>query len=134
MKASLVLLFAISTLGAFAQSSNVKSDTARVPGNENTRRTGLLQIKDYFGKPLVAGFHYDYAASLTNKTVSSTLTVDYGDKIPKEGATIVIYDTTGRLLQSSSYKESGRKETVELSSSIKPHCGLPRGRSRSAKG
>jgi len=121
MKTFLFLLFVISSFGTLAQSSHVKKDTVRVPSKESNKYSAVLLLYDYFGRPLIDGFHYTYTASLTNKTVTSTVTVDYGDELPKDGATIAIYDTTGILMQSSSYKQSaGGMNIVELSSSIKP--------------
>ena len=111
MKAFLPLLFAISSLGALAQTSNVKQDTGGV---------SILTINDYFGRPTINGFHYTYTASLAGKIVTSTITVDYGNILPKDGVTIAIYDTTGKLMQSPSNRHSGGRSIVDLSSSIKP--------------
>lgn len=120
MKTSLLLLFAISSFGAFAQSPYVTKDTVRASSKENNTHSAVLRLYEYFGKPLHDCVHYIYPASLSNKTVTSTLTIDYGDEIPKGGVTIAISDTTGKLMQSLTYIQPGGRNIVELSSSYKP--------------
>jgi hypothetical protein len=105
MKVSLLLLFVISSFGTLAQSSTAK---------------GVLLVYEYFDRPYIDGFCYTYTASLANKTATSTLTVDYGGEIPKGGVAVAIYDTAGRLMPPSTFKQYEGKTIVDLNSSYKP--------------
>jgi hypothetical protein len=105
MKYLLLFLAAAAGYSAHAQSSDSK---------EQSR--GTLVFYERFGRPITDGpCKPCYSAKLSSKPITSSLTVDYGAYIPKDGVTVAIYDTAGYLLQSNSFIPKGKESTVELS-------------------